>query len=282
MTTMSYPNPKLTEHLMRNCCRIISMEVTYACELDYAKLKEIKHHFLSVVWTAPFDLPPSKIPPIQLARKLIESGEVVVLHVPSRFIKRDQVKDIFDYLRDMGLRNVMICRGEIPDRTEFDFPYPLNLIEYVNANYPEFEIGACVYLYPHPDSTGFDDDIQRLKEKADAGVRFAITQAAFAYDRYAEMRDAVRRVCGQVELIPGVYAFDSTAGFKTLASFNKTPRHPGDEIYKFVCDCEGRNWELLARKAGRDAALDVAACLRADRAVAAPHIFTLKIGRAHV
>lgn len=55
----------------------------------------------------------------------------------------------------------------------------------------DFTVGVAAFPDVHPESPGFEHDVEVLVRKADAGAEFAVTQMVFDATTYLRLRDAV-------------------------------------------------------------------------------------------
>ena len=60
------------------------------------------------------------------------------------------------------------------------------------------------YPHGHPDCTSYEDDIQHLKEKVDAGADFIITQLFFEAKTFLKFYQDCRKIGITVPIIPGI------------------------------------------------------------------------------
>jgi methylenetetrahydrofolate reductase (NADPH) len=82
----------------------------------------------------------------------------------------------------------------------------------------DFEISVAAYPEKHPESASFEQDIDVLKAKIDAGATRAITQFFFENDLYFRFLDRVRAAGITIPIVPGVTAVQN---FKQTANFAK-------------------------------------------------------------
>ena len=82
----------------------------------------------------------------------------------------------------------------------------------------DFEISVSAYPEKHPESKSFEQDIDVLKRKIDAGATRAITQFFFDNDLYFRFLDRVRAAGIAIPIVPGVTAVQN---FKQTANFAK-------------------------------------------------------------
>ena len=87
----------------------------------------------------------------------------------------------------------------------------------------DFTVGVAAFPDVHPESPGFDRDVEVLVRKHAAGASFAITQMVFDADSYLRLRDAVaaRR---DLPITPGLMAMPcSSAALITSSSRTEPP-----------------------------------------------------------
>jgi methylenetetrahydrofolate reductase (NADPH) len=96
-----------------------------------------------------------------------------------------------------GVRNVLALRGDPPGNVggawvahPEGLDHAEDLVRLVRG-LGEFTVGVAAFPDVHPESGGFEDDVEVLVRKADAGASFAITQMVFDADTYLRLRDAV-------------------------------------------------------------------------------------------
>ncbi|MBO5059408.1 MAG: methylenetetrahydrofolate reductase [NAD(P)H] [Clostridia bacterium] len=119
---------------------------------------------------------------------------------------RQKIKDI----KASGIENVMALRGDIPpelenaDRSGWDYKYAVDLIAELKAADADFCIGGACYPEIHPESINQKEDIQRLKEKVDAGCDFLTTQMFFDNNLLYNFLYKIREAGITVPVIPGI------------------------------------------------------------------------------
>ncbi len=119
---------------------------------------------------------------------------------------RQKIKDI----KASGIENVMALRGDIPpelenaDRSGWDYKYAVDLIAELKAADADFCIGGACYPEIHPESINQKEDIQRLKEKVDAGCDFLTTQMFFVNNLLYNFLYKIREAGITVPVIPGI------------------------------------------------------------------------------
>ena len=134
----------------------------------------------------------------------------------------------------------------------------------------DFEVSVSAYPEGHPESASFDQDIDALKAKIDAGATRAITQFFFENDIYFRYLDRVRKAGIDIPILPGLVAvqnFKQTAGFakKTGAS---VPQWLADRFEGLDNDPATRR--LIAAAVAAEQALDLM-----DHGVENFHFYTM-------
>ena len=123
---------------------------------------------------------------------------------------------------DAGVRHIVALRGDMPDGTVPYTPHPEGyastpaLIEGIRRIAP-FEISVSAYPERHPDSPGFEYDIDLLRRKVAAGARRALTQFGFSTDAVARFRDSVARAGIDIPIVPGLIPTTNIKGIARMA-----------------------------------------------------------------
>lgn len=108
-----------------------------------------------------------------------------------------------------GVRNILALRGDPPGDVSGEWvahPGGLDHAEELVAltrDLGDFTVGVAAFPDVHPRSRGFEEDVDVLVRKAEAGAEFAITQMVFDTDTYVRLRDAVAARC-DLPVIPGL------------------------------------------------------------------------------
>lgn len=174
-----------------------------------------------------------------------------------------------------GIRHIVALRGDPPQGTGKYTPhaegyrYTVDLIRGLKAMH-DFEISVAAFPEKHPESASFEEDIDVLKGKVDAGATRAITQYFFDVDLYLRLRDRVRKAGIAIPLLPGLIPIGNFAQLKKFSAMCGAS----------VPDWLGAEFEPLdARHDARDAAAIALATRQAQRLLAEGvnhlHFYTL-------
>jgi len=211
-----------------------------------------------------------------LARILAETNLKPAAHLTCVGASRAEVDEVVRGYRDIGVRHIVALRGDPPAGVGTAFtPHPqgyatsTDLVAGVRR-IGDFEVSVSAYPEKHPESPTFDQDIDVLKAKIDAGATRAITQFFFENDVYLRYLDRVRAKGIDIPIVPGlvpVQNFRQTAAFakKTGASV------PAWLAARFEgLDDDPATRRLVAAAVAAEQALDLV-----DRGVTDFHFYTM-------
>ncbi len=139
------------------------------------------------------------------------------------FNKEDTENFLID-LDFLGIKNVVALRGDaVKSETYFCAEpggniYAKDLVEQIsamnkgnylddsmeNGNKTDFCIGVAGYPEKHMEAPNLDKDIERLKEKVEAGAEYIVTQMFFDNSKYFEFVEKCRKSGINVPIIPGL------------------------------------------------------------------------------
>lgn len=139
------------------------------------------------------------------------------------FSKRETEDALID-LQFLGIDNVLVLRGDAERGQKTFVPefngnkqaiellaqvVGLNKGEYldkdiINGSKTNFCMGVAGYPEKHFEAPSMEFDLQRAKEKVDAGAQYIMTQMFFDNKKYFDYVDACRRIGINVPIIPGL------------------------------------------------------------------------------
>jgi methylenetetrahydrofolate reductase (NADPH) len=133
----------------------------------------------------------------------------------------EELRATLDYMRDVGIQNVLALRGDPPQgQTEWEataggLRYSRELIELIRENY-DFAIGAACFPETHIHATSPEDDLLHTRGKVEAGARFLITQLFFDNAHYFNFVARAREVGIDVPIVPGIMPITNFAQVKRM------------------------------------------------------------------
>ncbi len=211
-----------------------------------------------------------------VARIVRETDVKPAAHLTCVAATREEIDDVVRAYWAAGVRHIVALRGDPTGGigTQYaahpgGYATSTDLVRGVKE-IGDFEVSVSAYPEKHPESASFDQDIDALKAKIDAGATRAITQFFFENDIYFRYLDRVRKAGVTIPILPGLVAvqnFKQTAGFarKTGAS---VPQWLADRFEGLDDDPATRR--LIAAAVAAEQALDLM-----DRGVTDFHFYTM-------
>jgi methylenetetrahydrofolate reductase (NADPH) len=171
-----------------------------------AALHSLRPAFVSITYGAGGS---TRARTVALAKEIqLQIGLTVVAHVTCVGADRAELRALFDDLARAGIENVLALRGDPPAGTPFEptpggFAHANELIAMLRRNY-DFCIGAACYPEKHPEAASIDDDLLHLKQKADAGADFLVSQLFFDNANFFEFERRARSAGIGLPILPGL------------------------------------------------------------------------------
>src|SRR5436305_932212 len=146
-----------------------------------------------------------------ITRILTETSLTPAAHLTCVDAPCGDVDEVVTRYHEVGVRHIVALHGDPAGglgtayaahpqgyRTSAD------LVAGIKKRYPDIEVSVSAYPEKHPESPGFDADIDTLKAKVDAGATRAITQFFFDNDLYFRYLDRVRARGISIPVTPGI------------------------------------------------------------------------------
>jgi len=187
-------------------------------------------------------------------------GLEVVAHLTCLAHTRAEIAEICSGLKKMDIVNVLALRGDPHNVAENahrrDYSYAAQLTADLVKD-GGFDVGGACYPEKHPESPSPEADIARLKEKADAGAGYLITQLFFDNDFYFRFLDRAAAAGINLPVLPGLMPL---TGYRQMQNFTQMmkvtiperlragiERWEGDKdgMFKFSVDYASRQAEGL-------------------------------------
>jgi methylenetetrahydrofolate reductase (NADPH) len=151
-----------------------------------------------------------------VARIKQEIGLEAMAHLTCVGHSATELAGILDELESQGIENVLPLRGDPPrGETEFvrpadGFGYAQELVRFIKPRYDFCLAGAC-YPEGHVEAVSKKDDLQHLREKAESGVDFLITQLFFDPADYFRFVERARARGIKQPIVPGIMPVTNVA-----------------------------------------------------------------------
>ena len=187
--------------------------------------------FIDITWHATSNVPCEMVPvdsidSVNIAGVALNyCGLDVILHITCVGQKKLCMDKLLDRVKDMGIRNLLVLRGDKPEREGdcvMHFKHPVDLIRYIRQEYGDFfTIAVAGYPSGHPESDSYVDDLMYLKGKIDAGADFVISQLFFEADAFLNFVKDCRQIGIEVPILPGVMPIQSYDSLKHIVKLSK-------------------------------------------------------------
>jgi len=204
-------------------------------------------------------------------------GIETMLHMTCANMTPDSVVKNLRKAKLLGLRNILALRGDPPNGDEWiassdHLRYGSDMVKLIRKVFGEY-FTICVAGYPqgHPDCSNYEEDLQHLKTKCDAGADFIITQLFFDTDHYFKFVLDCRRIGIKIPIIPGILPIQGYASLRQLIKLSKLEV---PENILNVIEAIKNNDEAI-RKYGISLAVDMCTKLLKSSETPGLHFYTL-------
>lgn len=147
---------------------------------------------------------------LDIAKEIKEEyGVPTLAHLTCVSSSKATVQEKIALMKKAGIENVMALRGDIPetlkdaDRNSWDYHHAIELVKELKSA-GDFCVGGACYPEVHPESASQKEDIQRLKEKVDAGCDFLTTQMFFDNNLLYNFLYKIRQAGITVPIVAGI------------------------------------------------------------------------------
>ncbi|KAF2153364.1 MTHFR-domain-containing protein [Myriangium duriaei CBS 260.36] len=207
--------------------------------------------FVNVTWGAGGSTSDKSLALVELTQRQL--GLTTCLHLTCTNMSRRLIDETLDYVKSLGVRNILALRGDPPRSEEYraedgadpqdddddsnkEFTWAVDLVRYIRKKYGDyFCIGIAGYPeghadQSHPEHQSIDVDLPHLVEKVQAGADFIMTQLFYdvkAFDAYERtLRSHKSGVFESIPIIPGLMPVQSYQILKrtTKLSHAKCPQ----------------------------------------------------------
>ncbi|MBE7044971.1 MAG: methylenetetrahydrofolate reductase [NAD(P)H] [Ruminococcaceae bacterium] len=170
-----------------------------------AELGELSPDFISVTYSA--GGMNNSAATFDIASKIQNEHQILSLaHMTCINSTPEQVAGNLEKAKLLGIENIMALRGDIPaDYTGTPhYLYAKDLIAKIKKEQPQICIGAAAYTEGHTDCESVELGVEHLKQKADAGADFFVTQLFFDNRFFYEFYDKTLAVGLDLPISAGI------------------------------------------------------------------------------
>lgn len=152
------------------------------------------------------------------------TGRPVTAHLIATGLSRDGALAAADGFWEAGITRILALRGDPPRTARGPLPpgfrHAADLVTALRKRHP-FEIAVAAYPEKHPEANTFDEDVDRLKEKLDAGASKAVCQFVLDPAAYARFLDTCGRHGIDAPIVPGLMPIESWTRVRGFARANE-------------------------------------------------------------
>ena len=174
-----------------------------------SQLAKLSPDFISVTYSAGGS--DNKAATADIAAMIQDEFSVCgVAHLTCAAATKDSVAGEIQKMKDRGIGTVLALRGDLkPGQQTTDFHYAKELIpSLVDAG---FCVGAACYPEGHIACDDLQLDVERLKQKQDAGASFLVTQLFYDNESYYRFRERAEKAGITLPITCGIMPFLSKA-----------------------------------------------------------------------
>lgn len=146
----------------------------------------------------------------------------------------DTIKTLINEYLDAGAKRIVALRGDMPSGVggADQLVYANELVAFIRKNFGDhFELEVAAYPEIHPQAKSYNDDIQYLKGKFDAGANNAITQYFYNPDAYFYFIERCHQAGITQPIYPGIMPI---LNYRNLMRFSDSC---GAEIPRWIRKC---------------------------------------------
>lgn len=158
-----------------------------------------------------------------VSRMVEETNLKPAAHLTCVGASKGEIDDIARGYWESGVRHIVALRGDPqtgigqsyqphPD----GYAYGSDLVEGLKR-VADFEVSVSAYPECHPESPGWQAEIDNLKRKVDAGATRAITQFFFSAETFLRFQDRVHAASIDIPIIPGLMLQPNFKGLKRMS-----------------------------------------------------------------
>lgn len=245
----------------------------------FYRMAQLKPSWIDVTWGAGGSTSALTMEICSFAQK--EVPLTTMMHLTCTNLPEEKIFQALEEAKANGIRNILALRGDPPrgeawQQIEGGFGHAVDLVRYIRQKYGDY-FGICVAGYPevHTDASSFEEDLEYLRQKVEAGADLVITQLFYDVDIFLKFVAACREKGINCPILPGLMPILSYAGFKRMTSLCKThvPQHIWDSLEPIKDD------DAAVKEYGIQLCIEMCQRLLAAK-IPGLHFYTLNLERA--
>ena len=156
---------------------------------------------------------------LEIVKLLTEKSINVAPHISCIGSSKQQIKDLLEHYKLLGITRLVTLRGDIPDgESTRELAHANELVSFIRETTGNhFTIEVAAYPEYHPESTSPQSDFKHFKNKVAAGANGAITQYFYNIDAYLHFIDNCLKENITIPVTPGIMPITN---FASLTRFS--------------------------------------------------------------
>ena len=200
---------------------------------EYSVLSHFNPRFVSITFGALGSTQHKSLGLIKAFKKYFPNLDVAA-HLTLVGKSVDDISNIVGEFKELGVNKIVAIRGDSPDGAFITHPdgykNTADFVEFLVSK--DMEVFVSAYPEPHPNSEGFDFDLNLLEQKTQAGAYQSISQFCFSDTDYQNLVTSMAEREIKNELIAGImpiYNIDSLCNMAERCG-TKIPSHIVDQF----------------------------------------------------
>lgn len=157
---------------------------------------------------------------LEIVKLLAEKNISVAPHISCIGSSKQQIQDLLEQYKTLGVTRLVTLRGDIPDTGEstMELSHANELVSFIRETTGDhFSIEVAAYPEYHPESATPQSDFEHFKNKVAAGADGAITQYFYNIDAYTRFIENCERDNITIPVTPGIMPITN---FASLTRFS--------------------------------------------------------------
>jgi len=169
-------------------------------------LSELKPDYMSVTFGAGGSTRDGSYQTVK--QIFIDKGLPTVAYIAGFGLGPDDIKDVLDKYKDLGVKTIFVIRGDKPKNDDFvphpdSFIYASEMIAFIKKHY-DFTLGCAGYPEGHIEAENLNKDLDYLKLKVDNGAEYIVSQYFYNNQFYFDFVEKCHSKGINVPIIPGI------------------------------------------------------------------------------
>lgn len=165
---------------------------------------------------------------VSIARRIArETSLLPMAHLTCVGHTANELRSIVGDIRDAGIGNIMVLRGDPPAGPGTPWPttpggleHAIELVELIRAEDPAMSVGVAAFPCGHRDAPDLATDTRVLRAKLDAGAEFAVTEMVLRVADYQALLDRAGAAGVDAPLVPGIMPIVTLASMRRMVQLS--------------------------------------------------------------